>query len=247
MKKIIITVSLLHSLIFLFGQNSDRQSEKVVSIPTYKNYKNEVDTTLWFKWKRDLATQINLKDLQNSTDTFHFRFWTDVQAIDIWTADHNIYSGTLTNYAQRYNDTLLSKKIYKVGKVYYNQIVFDSAKARQIFNTINKLSIIAIPTDDKINGWQQGFDGEEFIIEISTPKQYDFKTYWTPRAFADTLKEAKQIQALVNYFYKDIKMYNYYQKLKLPEGSYQRNGVQGIKIKTPNPHVPGATKVTDLL
>jgi hypothetical protein len=70
------------------------------------------------------------------------------------------------------------------------------------------------------------------LIETSTPKQYDFKTYWTPRIFADTLKEAKQIQTFVDFLYKDFKIYDYYKKLKLPEGSYQRNGVQGIEIKT---------------
>jgi len=223
------------------------QTEKAVTIPTYKNYKNEIDTSLWFKWKNDLAKQINLKNLQASTDTFHFRFWTDIQAIDIWTIDHSLYFGMVTNYAQRYDDKLLRKGIYKIGKVYSNQITLDSSKARRLFNTIDKLSIVAIPTDDKINGWRQGFDGEEFLIETSTPTQYDFKTYWTPRIFADTLKEAKQIQTLVDYFYTDLKIYNYYQKLKLPEGSYQRNGIQGIEIKTPNQYIPGATKVTDLL
>jgi hypothetical protein len=231
----------------LFVSSVYAQTEKSVTIPTYKNYKNEIDTSLWFKWKHDLAKQINLKDLQTSTDTFHFRFWTDVQAIDIWNIDHNLYFGTVTNYAQRYDDKLLRKGIYKIGKVYSNQVTLDSSKARLLFNTIDKLSIVAIPTDDKINGWRQGFDGEEFLIETSTPTHYDFKTYWTPRIFADTLKEAKQIQTLVDYFYTDLKIYNYYQKLKLPEGSYQRNGIQGIEIKTPNQYIPGTTKVTDLL
>ena len=223
------------------------QTLKVVTIPTYKNYKNEVDTTLWFKWKYDLAQQINLKNLQTSTDTFHFRFWTDIQAIDLWTIDHNSYFGVVTNYAQRYDDKLLRKGVYKVGKVYSNQVFLDSSRAKLLFNTIDKLSIVAIPTDDKIKGWQQGFDGEEFLIETSTPNQYDFKTYWTPRIFADTLKEAKQIQTFVDFLYNDFKIYDYYKKLKLPEGSYQRNGIQGVEIKTTNLYVPGATKVTDLL
>jgi len=223
------------------------QSGKVVTIPTYKNYKNEVDTTLWFKWKYDLAKKINLKNLQTSTDTFHFRFWTDIQAIDLWTIDHNSYFGIVTNYAQRYDDKLLGKGVYKIGKVYSNQVIIDSLKARQLFNIIDKRSIVSIPTDDKINGWRQGFDGEEFLIETSTPKKYDFKTYWTPRIFADSLKEAKEIQTFVDYLYTEFKVYDYYKKLKLPQGSYQRNGIQGIEIKTNNLFVPGATKVTDLL
>jgi hypothetical protein len=239
----------IFSLIVLifFSSSVYGQEEKIINIPTYKNYKNEIDTTPWFKWKYDLAKQINLKDLQTSTDTFHFRFWTDIQAVDIWTIDYNSYFGMITNYAQRYDDKLLLKGIHKIGKIYSNQIILDSTKARQLFNAINKPSIVGIPTDDKINGWRQGFDGEEFLIETSTPKQYKFKTYWTPRIFTDSLKEAKQIQTFVDYLYSDFKIYNYYQKLKLPNGSYQRNGIQGIEIKTTNQYVPGATKVTDLL
>lgn len=216
------------------------QTEKVVTIPTYKNNKNEVDTSLWFKWKFDLAKQINLKDLQTSTDTFHFRFWTDTQAIDLWTVDHSLYFGLVTNYAQRYDDKLLRKGIYKIGKIYSNQVTLDSSKARQLFNIIDRLSIFNIPSDEKISGWGQGFDGEEFLIETSSPKEYSFKTYWTPRIFADSLKEAMQIQKFVDYLYSEFKIYNYYQKLKLPEGSYQRNGIQGIQIKTTSQETFGA-------
>lgn len=238
---------LLFILVTLFITSVYGQTKKVVTIPTYKNYKNEIDSTLWFKWKHNLAKQINLKDLQASKDTFHFRFWTDIQAIDIWTVDHSLYFGLVTNYAQRYNDKLLRKGIYKIDKVYSNQILLDSSKARQLFNIICKLSIVTIPSDNNIKGWLDGFDGEEFIIETSTPKQYDFKTYWTPKIFIDTLKEAKQIQKLVDYLYTDFKIYNYYQKLRFPEGSYQRNGNQGIEIKAINQNTFGSNKITDLL
>ena len=80
----------------------------------------------------------------------------------------------MTNYAQRYDDKLLRKGIYKIGKVYSNQVTLDSSKAKQLFNMIDKFSIVDIPPDDKISGWQQGFDGEEFLIEISTPKHIRF-------------------------------------------------------------------------
>ncbi len=98
-----------------------------------------------------------------------------------------MYFGLITNYAQQYDNKLLSKGIYTIGKVYSNQFIIDSSKARRLFIIIEKLSLVAIPNDDKIKGWQQGFDGEEFLMETSTPKQYNFKTYWTPRIFADTL------------------------------------------------------------
>ncbi|MFT3679068.1 MAG: hypothetical protein QM791_02275 [Ferruginibacter sp.] len=223
------------------------QAEKIASIPTYKNYKNETDTSLWFKWKHDLAKQINLKDLQTSTDTFNFRFWTAYQAIDLWTIDHSAYFGMVTNYAERYDDKLFRKGVSKIGKVYSNQIILESSKARLLFNIIDSLSIINIPADDKINGWRQGFDGEEFLIEASSPKQYNFKTYWTPRAFAGTLNEAKKIQTLVEYLYNNLKILSYYDKLKLPPGNYKRNGIPGIQIKSTNQGTTGSVTITDLL
>jgi len=234
-------------VIIFFVSSVYGQTKKMSTIPIYTNYKNEIDTSLWFKWKHDLAKQINLQDLQTSTDTFHFRFWTDIQAIDIWTIDHSMYFGLITNYAQQYDNILLSKGIYTIGKVYSNQFIIDSSKARHLFNIIEKLSVVAIANDDKIKDWQQGFDGEEFLIETSTPKLYNFKTYWTPRIFADTLSEAKQIQTFINYLYKDFKIYGYYEKLKLPEGNYRRNGIQGIKIKAINQEIKGGSTITDLL
>jgi len=206
------------------------QTLKIISIPTFTNYKNEVDTILWFKWKSKLAEQVNLKDLKLASDTFNLRLWTDIQAIDIWTTNHNFYSATITNYAQRYDETLFRNGVYTIDKVFSNQIVLDTSKARQIFTLIDTLAIASIPTDDKIKGWQQGFDGEEFIVEVSTPTQYNFKTYWTPSVFLDTLIEAKRIQTLVERLYKDFKIGSYYNKLEIPQGNYKRNGIMGISI-----------------
>jgi hypothetical protein len=233
--------------IILSVMSAHGQMEKIISIPTFKNNKNELDTSLWFKWKYELTKQINLKNLQISTETFHFRFWTDAQALDIWTVDNKTYFGTVTNYAQRYDNKLLRKGVYKIDKVFTNQISLDTTKARELFILIDTLSILSIPTDEKITGWQQGFDGEEFLIETSTPTHYNFKTYWAPRIFVDSLNEAKRIQRLVDFLYNDFKLYDYYQKLKLPAGSYQRNGIQGIQIKTANQDNFGATTITDLL
>ena len=222
------------------------QTEKHVSIPIHKNQKNELDTSLWYKWKYELARQIDLTDLQTSAHTFHFRFWIDVQAIDLWTTDHCSYFGLITNYAQRYDDKLLRKGIYKIGKVYSNQITLDTAKAKKLFNMIRHLSIVDLPSDHDIEGWGSGFDGEEYLIEVSTTSEYQFKTYWTPRIFTDSLKEARQIQEFIDFLNDVLKIKEYY-KLKLPKGTYRRDGIQGVHIRMHSEWVPGATKVTDLL
>jgi len=234
-------------IIYLLFASSAFGQTKIINIPTYKNYQNQTDTTLWFRWKDSLAKQLNLSNLQTSSDIFHFRFWTDIQAVDIWTTDGNSYFGTVTNYAQRYNQKLYRKGIYQVDKVFSNKINLDSSKARNIFNLLDTLNIVGIPTDDKIKGWQQGFDGIEYIIETSNKRQYDFKTYWTPSLFADTLMEAKQIQTLVDKLFNDFKIGSYYDKLKLPDGNYKRDGIQGVKIQTSSEGNGNKSSITDWL
>jgi len=221
----------LTSIICLVFASTVLAQTKIINIPTYLNYQNQIDTILWFKWKYSLAKKLELPNLQTSNDPFHLRFWTDIQAVDIWTIDHKIYFGTITNYAQRYDSKLFKKGTYQVDKIFSNRIQLDSSIARKIFYLLDTLNIVNIPTDDKIKGWQQGFDGTEYIIETLNERQYDFKTYWTPSIFADTLIEAKQIQTLVDKLYKDFKLSSYYDKLKLPKGNYKRNGIQGVKIR----------------
>ncbi|MEO7119480.1 MAG: hypothetical protein ABIY62_00200 [Ginsengibacter sp.] len=221
----------LTSIILLLFASTVFGQSKIINIPTYKNYQNQVDTTLWFKWKSALAEKLELPNLQTSKDTFHFRFWTDIQVLDIWTFDNSTFFGLVTNYAQRYDPKLLKKGTHQVDTVFSNNIQLDSSIAKNIFQLLEKLNIVNIPSDDKIKGWQQGLDGTEYIIETSNKSQYDFKTYWTPSIFAKTTIEAKQIQTLVDKFYNDFKLYSYYEKLKLPKGMYKRDGVQGIKIR----------------
>ena len=238
------TLTSIICLIFastVFGQT------KIINIPTYTNYQNQVDTTLWFKWKFALAEKLELLNLQTSRDTFHFRFWTDIQALDIWTIDGSSYFGTVTNYAQRYDRKLYKKGIYQVDKVFSNKINLDSSKARQIYVLLDSLKIASIPTDDKIKGWQQGLDGTEYIIETSDKTHYDFKTYWTPSVFADKLIEAKQIKTFVDKLFGEFKIGSYYATLKLPEGNYKRDGIQGVKIRSSNDTYRNKNSITDWL
>lgn len=231
--------------VFFWGYATS-QAAKTISIPTTTNSRNESDTSLWYTSIRALAKQIGLNDLQNSIDSFHLRFWTSSQAIDVWTTDFSYYSAIITNFAQRYDDKLLRKAVYKIGKVYSNQVSLDSIKAKRLFNMIRHLSIAELPSDHEVKGWGTGFDGEEYLIEVSTTNRYQFKTYWTPRIFTDSLKEAEQIQKFIDFLNHDV-MIKDYDKLSLPKGTYRRNGIPGIQIRMRNEWIPGATKVTDLL
>jgi hypothetical protein len=241
-------MKIIISIIFLLVVGSAYgQTVREMSIPTYKNIKNEADTSFWFKWKQELVKQIGLKNLLASIDTFYFRIWTNSQAVDIWSIGDNQYSAIVTSFAERYDEKLLTKGINKIAKIYSKQTPVDTARARDLFNILERLSISSIPSDNNIRGWSNGLDGEEYLIETSMLKRYEFKTYWTPRIFADTLNEAKRIQTFIDYLYADFKLYDFSRRLKLPAGSYKKNGISGIDIKPANKNMPGTIRITDLL
>lgn len=212
---------------FAYGQNS-----KAISIPTYKNYKAETDTSLYFTSDRAIARKILLPDLQKSTATFRFRLWSGRQALDIWTLDSRRYFGAVTSYAQHYNTKLFQKGLRQVDTVIFKRVDLPTVEARRIFQLIDSLAITSIPSDNQIAGWGDGFDGTEYRIETASPDSYAYKTYWTPRIFADTLWEARQIQTLTDKLYANFKLADYARQLKLLPGQYQHDGVEGVQISS---------------
>ena len=231
-------------IILLFiGQFSFGQNSKKIEIPLYANK----DTSLWYKNYSKLQKELKFTNLIESTDTFRFRFWTHNQALVVWSNDKNKYFASVTSFAQRYDKKLLKKNSYVIDKVFFKTKTLDSLTAKNIFQQIESLKILGIPTDEKIKGWNQGLDGVEYLIETSDIKNYSFKEYWAPYIFADKLNEAKRIQQFVNYIFNDLKIREYYDKLKLPNGTYLTNGTQGITIRTITESTIGARNITDLL
>ena len=224
-------------MLFLFvlelvSQLACGQGVKTVSIPTSKNLRSDADTSFSFTSDRATARKIHLQDLRKSADAFHFRLWSGRQALDIWTLDSKRYFGAVTSYAQRYNAVLFAKNSYRIDTVLFKRTYLPDGEAKQIFLLIDSLSILSIPTDDQIAGWQDGLDGTEYRIETSTPNSYAYKTYWAPRLFADTLWEARQLQALTDKLYANFKLADYAKQLKLLPGHYQHDGVEGVQIRT---------------
>ena len=199
------------------------QSNKQKNIPINKNG----DTTLWYIWRHKRDDDIKLKHLITSTDSIHFRFWTNGQAVDIWSNDYKIFYGQLTNYADKYE-----KKENKPLKTFSNQVQIDTSLPRKTFELIKTIN--NIPSEDSIKDWKQGNDGIEYLFESSTPNYYAFKHYWTPHAQESTLVEAKQIQSFVDKIYLMLNLKVEYDKFfeTLKSGSYSNDGfIMMSKIK----------------
>lgn len=209
-------ITILISISLLVGQLSCEQG-KHVFIPL----SGSGDTTLWFKWQQESFIKTGLPNLISSNDKLHFRFSTETQAIDIWTKDFKVFYGTLANFTTTYDENKY-KENSKPELFYSNKSQLDTTVAKQVYNLFQKLSIFSIPTDNKIKGWSLGDDGNEYLIEYSTPKDYTFKEYWTPSYYKDRIKEAATIDSLANELEMILQMKKSFSAFihMLPYGSY---------------------------
>ena len=172
----------LFSSIIVFGQN------RQLHIKTYE----DGDTSLWYKWRIELCAQIELDSIQNSENNWHFRLWTNKQAIDVWEDIDGRTFGKVTSWTKEYtpNDE------EPTNRIFYENKLLDSDKTNRLITLIDSTQIKNIPDEDSIESWGQGFDGITYIIETADSNEYFFKTYWTPTA-QDSLKEAIVVQNFV--------------------------------------------------
>jgi hypothetical protein len=219
--RIVAQIFLISLITTAYGQTS-----RQISIPQYKNG----DTTLWYIWQQEKDDKLKLPHLISTTDSFHFRFWKEGQAVDIWTNDYQTVFGQLINYTNSYQSHDDDKRKQKPGKTFSSAVQLDTLLALQVMELMK--TIDSIPSEESINGWENGCDGVTYILETSTPTHYYFKSYWTPTAQDSTLLEAKQIQSFVNSVTTLLSLNEEYNKFfgALKPGSYREGMVVTTKF-----------------
>src|SRR6478609_4654584 len=119
---------LLTFAFFLIGHLSYGQT-KSIQVPVYR----EKDTTLWYIWTKENIQKIGLQDLTTTTQPLHFRFWTERQVIDIWTADNKTFEGKFISYTKEYDPDKYKTNKPKPEKFFSKVDDIDTAVARQIY------------------------------------------------------------------------------------------------------------------
>ena len=187
------------------------------------------DTTFWFKYQQTVIKELSLSNLHTTTNSFYFRLWKANQVIDIWYNINGFYEGEITSWTSEYvpNDEK------KTDRTLINKITINADTVNHLVELIKSSTILNLPTDNLIKGWKQGFDGITYIVEFSTPKQYSFKTYWTP-AIQDTLNEAKIVQSFVDDFSELANTKNVWQTFSkiIPYECYINGGNIACKVLT---------------
>ena len=217
--KTLQTLILLLFFSSLFGQT--KESYNVLSATG--------DTTFWFKYQQTVIKELSLSKLDTTTNSFYFRLWKANQVIDIWTNGNGFFDGQITSWTSEY----VPNNEKKTDRTLINKVTINSDTVNHLVDLVKSSSILNLPTDNLIKGWKQGFDGITYIIEFSNPKQYSFKTYWTPN-IQDTLSEAKIVQSFINDFSElanTSKIWQIFSKI-IPYECYINGGNIACKVVT---------------
>ena len=209
MKLLLIILTILSVPAILFGQ------VKSINIPDrITNNKNRDYTQ--FEKQRSADFDIKLLSSDTSFDEF-YRLADSRQIIEVWKIDTN-YGGQVINYTRTY--VAYEEKGKKKSELLYNKVSLSADTAKIIFTRFKSLD--SIPDMEKIKGWGIGFHGVTYSIESSTKKEYSLKSYWTPTAQNDSILYKNEIISFVDYIYKDLNLYGYYEIFtsNLPSGSY---------------------------
>ena len=168
------------------------------------------DTIFWQELNRPLVDKFDLSHFPTSNHEFSFRFWNHSQVIEIIKNGKEI-TASITNYIFQ-----LSKNQEENKKTLFQKTTLPQEFANQLFTAIQNSNILALPSDDEIEDWSQGFDGTTYIIEHADPSNYSYKTYWTPTAqdslaaalrlidFIQTLDDVLNLKESYNEFIKTI-------------------------------------------
>ncbi len=191
------------------------------------------DTSFFYLWNQKLLAKAMLKNIENGADALHFRFISEYQVVDIWTADYKTFSGMLTNYTIKYNFKE-NKKNQKIKETFiFEKKHIDTTTSKKIYELFIDLRIFVIPTQDSITEWSIGLDGNMYYIECFENNNYSFKQYWTPSIFKDKIEEARRINELSEKLEEIIKLNLSFANFinTLPKGNYSIGG--GYITKSP--------------
>lgn len=148
------------------------------------------DTVFWYSRHISIRNRIGLKETKTIHSEFYFRFWDGKRIIELRQGNKKL-NGTVTFVLKEY-------KRNKEGEIHFKRNKLTEKTTEEISELLSKYGIINLPTDNLIEGWSNGFDGRTFITEYADKSSYSFKTYWTPSAFKDKLKEAKQLADFID-------------------------------------------------
>jgi hypothetical protein len=220
----------LFILTFLWNSS---YSQVKINIPT--NSKSE--SSYWYKYQSQLMDDLKLIPLQKSDAEYAFRLSYLGDAISYMLDISHLNGqnkGSIIYYTKEYVNEAKEKP---TGRYFSKKTEFSAEIGDKIYQLIKSMGIDTIPSQEYIQEWHSGFDGDEYFIEHTDQKNYYFKSYWTP-SVQNLAPQAKilldffkQVKILINAV--DIDIQKEFSK-SIPFENYTTGGSMiGIRIVTP--------------
>lgn len=173
----------------------------VSTIAIGKIRKQEI-VNFWREYIVKMQGNINLQDVPLSNSENYLRIWTGNPVIEVWSEGRN-QKGMLTHWVRE----VVPGKEENTNRYYLVKDKLDSAKCSEIRRIARKYSMYKMPSQEFIPGWQSGFDGMEYLIEIKNLDTYELKTYWTPIA-QHGVSEAEVVQSFIEEILRAVEAEN---------------------------------------
>lgn len=132
-----------------------------------------------------ILKKTQLPNLLKTKQEFYFRLSYDGTKIDIWKDSINNINGILTKYVFS-----SERKTNKRDTIFKKFPIYNS---KEVYNLINESKVLEIPSKKEIKNWANGMHGTTFTFEYANKKNYQIKSYWTPKAQDSTIIEAQQL------------------------------------------------------
>ncbi|WP_278380203.1 hypothetical protein [Chryseobacterium arthrosphaerae] len=192
MKTIVLSVCFLPGL--FFTQNNSIGIDFSVS-----------ENSLYLKSIIDRNQFFGLESIFKSPGGIIYRFWNTRTCIEVSNINGTVKGKVVLAVKNQDNESYF-RKSYELSH----------DQTENVFNIINQYDIDHFPTDSKIKGWIQGFDGNVIDIESNIDQHYIYKKYWTPgfqnipeskiiMNITDDIEKATAVAALIKKFDSEIK------------------------------------------
>ncbi|MCC2546499.1 hypothetical protein LJY25_08595 [Hymenobacter sp. BT175] len=164
--------------------------------------------------------ELELNDVAAGSQPFYLRLWKGEAIIDIWPKQSG-YQGSLTQWVKE----RVPSGEEETGRYFIIKEAVDSAACRQLYLAYLSRQLDALPSEEKISGWKEGFDGVTYILETLKNDTYYLKSYWTP-SIQEGVKEAGLVQGFVADVDQllDLKRRSYYFNKSIPFESWTTSG-----------------------
>lgn len=185
------------------SKNKKAQAGKVVKdIQTTSTGK----PSFMFKPIQRAAKNYNLDSLENGYDSLQIRIWCDYSAA---TTHLILIKGTAQKYTCQLYSFYIPKGYYFFGAKSFPYTVVNAVPASGWPVMLNSLFALGIKT---LPGNSTGADGVIYSVEVATPKNYRFYTYWSPEIMAKNDPGSKNMAAILAMLEKEFAFHRLYQE-----------------------------------